>query len=151
MPEGDQLHVRPLTPPDHDAWARLFAGYRDFYHLPADDQVTHRVWSWALDPDHETHCMLAEDDTTLVGLAHYRAFARPASGTTGLWLDDLYTDPGHRRRGVAHALLTQLRHLARNDGRSVIRWITTPDNHTAHTLYDTLAQRTTWITYDATP
>jgi len=55
-------------------------------------------------------------------------------GRTGIWLEDLYIRPGHRRRGHAGALLRDLR--ARTDGR--VEWEVLNWNAEAIALYDGL-------------
>ena len=84
----------------------------------------------------------------VVGFAHHREFPRPSSGKRGLYLDDLFTEPDLRRRGVGRALINGLAELARERGLDKVRWITAEDNATAQRLYDDLAERTTWVTYD---
>ena len=143
--------VRPLLPDDRRRWAELFRGYRDFYRLAPDEAVVERVWAWTQDPEHETSGLVALHGDRIVGLAHWRPFARPSTGTVGLWLDDLFTDPDVRGRGVGRALVAHLRDLAAQRGCSVVRWITADDNATAMRLYDDVATRTRWVTYDAAP
>ena len=143
--------VRAVTPADEQAWSELFAAYRDFYQLPPDDAVVRRVWSWVIDPAHETSALVAEVDGVVRGIADYRRFARPSTGATGLWLDDLFTDPNARGHGVGRALIEALQRMAASEGLNVVRWITASGNTTAQALYDTLATRTTWVTYDAPP
>jgi GNAT superfamily N-acetyltransferase len=142
------------APQDHqfDAWAALFRAYRDFYELTPDEAVVERVWSWIHDPEHETRALVAVDqDAQVVGLAHYRRFARPSTGSTGLWLDDLFTHPEHRGNGVGRTLLDTIAGTGGRDGCSVVRWITAVDNLPGQRLYDTVATRTTWVTYDMAP
>ena len=143
--------VRPATATDEERWSELFTAYREFYRLPADADVVRRVWLWVIDPEHEMSALVAEVDGQVVGIADYRRFARPSTGTTGLWLDDLFTDPAVRGHGVGRALIAALQEKAAAEGLSVVRWITAEDNQTAQALYDTLAARTTWVTYDAPP
>ncbi|WP_153505041.1 GNAT family N-acetyltransferase [Cumulibacter manganitolerans] len=143
--------VRPAGLTDEQRWSELFTAYRAFYRLPPDEDVVRRVWSWVADPAHEVSALVAEVDGTVVGIADYRRFARPSTGTTGLWLDDLFTDPAARGHGVGRALITTLQEMAAADGLSVVRWITAADNATAQALYDAIATRTTWVTYDAPP
>lgn len=151
MTEFAQPVIRAADLRDEADWRRLFTLYRAFYRLAPDDAVVDRVWSWITDPRHETAALVAELDGDVVGIADYRVFARPSTGTTGLWLDDLYTDATHRGRGIGRALITHLRHVAYEQGHSVVRWITADDNHQAQALYDTLATRTRWVTFDALP
>ena len=41
--------------------------------------------------------------------------------------------------------------IARERGWAIIRWTTADDNYRARSVYDKVATRTTWITYDMTP
>ena len=97
------------------------------------------------------NALVAVAGTDLVGLAHYRRFARPSSGTEGLFLDDLFTAPDARGLGAGRALLGHLSGLAEREGRSVVRWITAEDNSRARALYDSTAVATKWVTYDMVP
>jgi GNAT superfamily N-acetyltransferase len=146
------LRVRPAEPGDHAQWADLFRAYREFYRFTPDDAVVDRVWGWILDDDHEIGALVAEaEDGTLGGFAHYRAFARPTTATTGLYLDDLFAAPAVRGTGVGRALIAALSDMASSRGMSVVRWITAQDNARARRLYDGVAEATPWVTYDLVP
>lgn len=145
------LVIRDLELRDLEQWAALYHAYRDFYELEPDEAVVRRVWSWVTDPGHEERALVAEVDGRLVGLAHYRRFPRPASGTYGTFLDDLFTAPAARGGGVATLLICALHDVTRDEARSVLRWRTASDNATARRVYDTLADATSWVTYDLAP
>lgn len=151
MTNTNTLSVRPLTKADEVQWRELFRGYRDFYRLTEDEWVVSAVWEWLTDPGHECNGLVAEDAGRIVGLAHYRTFSRPSTGTVGIWLDDLFTDPEARGRGAGRALIGKLTNVADAEGRSVVRWITAEDNQQAQALYNQVATRTSWVTYDAAP
>ena len=141
--------VRAVVAADVDQWRDLYSAYREFYALAPDSAVVDRVWSWIQDDAHETGALVAVDsEGTLGGLAHYRRFARPSSGTTGLWLDDLFTRPDLRGGGVGRALIDAVSQIAADENLSVVRWITNENNATARRLYDTMATATKWVTYD---
>jgi GNAT superfamily N-acetyltransferase len=140
--------VRPIESVDHDVWASLFAAYREFYELDEEPEVVERVWGWIQDQAHEVNALVAVADGEVVGFAHHRLYARPAEGGTGLFLDDLFTAAHVRGRGVARALINQLAELARERGAAKVRWVTAADNATAQRLYDDIAERTDWVTYD---
>lgn len=146
-----ELNIRPVTPADRDAWAATYRGYRDFYEKPHEPAVYDTVWAWLNDPDHETRGLLAELDGEIVGLAHFRTFARPIAGSTGLYLDDLFTTPTARGKGAANALIERLREIARDEGAGLVRWITAESNTTARRVYDKLTEPTSWVTYDVAP
>jgi GNAT superfamily N-acetyltransferase len=144
--------VRDARPGDFAAWRELYRGYAGFYEVGQTDDMAERVWGWILDPAHEVQALVAEDDDgRLAGLAHYRQFARPLAAGSGCYLDDLFVAPAARGARVADALLAELRARARANGWSVIRWITAADNTTAQRVYDRVAERTMWVTYDMTP
>ena len=82
------------------------------------------------------------------GLAHLREWVRPLRGVKCGYLDDLFVDPEHRGSGVVDALYDAMRAIAVERGWPVIRWTTADDNYRARAVYDKLATRTTWITYD---
>ena len=110
-----------------------------------------RVWTWLLDPAHEVDARIALLDGEPVGFTHFRPFARPLDANVGCFLDDLFVDPAHRAAGVATALIEAVADEARRRGWSVVRWITAAYNDRASRVYDRLATRTTWVTYDFTP
>ena len=140
--------VRPAEPADREAWASLFAAYREFYELEEDPELADRVWGWIRDPAHELSAFVAIIDGEVVGFAHHRFYVRPSEGGCGLFLDDLFTLPTVRGRGVARALIHRLADLARDRGCEKVRWVTAADNVTAQRLYDDIAERTEWLTYD---
>lgn len=145
---SDDVRVRPLEAGDHEVWRELFAGYREFYEIDPDDDSEERVWGWLQDDAHEVGGLVAEVDGTVVGFAHHRLYSRPSEGGRGLYLDDLFARPDVRGRGVGRALIERLAEIARDHGCEKVRWMTAEDNHVAQRLYDSMAQRTTWVTYD---
>ena len=142
------VEVRAVTASDRDDWAALFAAYREFYDLAPDARIVDRVWSWIMDGDHEVNALIATSGGRAVGIAHYRRFARPSMGTTGIYLDDLFTHSDNRGGGIGRALIRELSELAARNGDSVVRWMTSESNATARLLYHRVATQTQWITYE---
>ena len=151
MTQIPTVSVRSVDPSDEPRWRELFRGYRDFYRLEESEEVVSRVWGWLMDPGHECQALVAESPDGIVAIGHYRRFSRPSTGTVGIWLDDLFTAPEARGKGAARALIQGLTGIAGAEGRSVVRWITADDNHQAQALYEQVATRTHWVTYDAAP
>ena len=149
---GTVWSIRNVEQADATAWAGLYAGYREFYSLPADSTVVATTWRWVLGGEHGMQSLVAvHEDGTIGALANLRTFARPSSGTIGLYLDDLFTSPRHRGNGLASLLLDRTAALGGELGASVVRWITAEDNATARSVYDAKATATSWITYDMRP
>lgn len=142
--------IRPVAAQDQSDWGMLYAAYAEFYAVEQTDDMRDRVWGWLNDPHHEVRGLVAQTDGGLVGLAHIRPFARPLAAATGLYLDDLFVTPDARGSGAASALIDAVKSLAKDEGHSVVRWITAPENARARGLYDKVAQATPWVTYDLT-
>jgi ribosomal protein S18 acetylase RimI-like enzyme len=144
--------VRAVRLDDYGAWRPLYAGYAEFYGIEQTVDMADRVWGWLHDPDHELEGLVAVDaDDRPIGLAHFRAFTRPLSATTGGFLDDVFVDPTHRGGGAVDALLARLRRIAAERGWSTVRWITAEDNYRARAAYDRVAVKGRWVTYDMEP
>jgi GNAT superfamily N-acetyltransferase len=73
--------------------------------------------------------------------------ASPLRGTIVGFLDDLYVDPAWRAKKVGRALLDEVAAIGRARGWPFYRWLTADDNYRARGLYDQVAKRTMWITY----
>lgn len=142
------LQIRRPAAADRDRWNELYAGYADFYQVTQTPEMRDRVWSWINDAAHEVDAFLAELDGAVVGFAHFRPYARPLAAATGGFLDDLFVDPAARGSGAARALIEAVEDEGKARGWSVVRWITADNNYRARGLYDQLADRTGWITYD---
>jgi ribosomal protein S18 acetylase RimI-like enzyme len=140
--------VRRVADRDRGQWADLYRGYAAFYEVaPPDlDDLWRRITERG-----ELECFVAALDGDVVGLAHVRAFLRPLEGDWAGFLDDLFVDPERRGSGVGEALLEHVSSLAGERGWGVVTWITAADNHAAQRLYDRLAQRTAWVTYEMAP
>ena len=89
------------------------------------------------------------DAGEIVGLAHFRAMPSPLRGADIGFLDDLLVDPAARGSGAAEALLKQVDRIAGDRGWDVVRWITR-EEIIARGLYDRLALRSDWVTYEMT-
>lgn len=142
------VEIRAVRAADRAAWDRLYAGYAGFYKVAQTPEMRDTVWGWLHDPAHGTEGLVAVVDGAVVGIAHFRPYARPLSASVGGFLDDLFVDPDLRGSGAAAALLQALATEGRSRGWSVIRWITADDNYRARGLYDRLAEKTKWVTYD---
>ena len=56
-----------------------------------------------------------------------------------------------RGGGVAASLVEAVVGEAKRNGWGVVRWITAEDNARARALYDRIATRTQWVTYEIRP
>lgn len=143
------ITIRPVEQIDRAQWKSLYQGYAEFYKVTQTEDMRDTVWSWLFDKAHETNGLVAVDEKgALIGLTHFRPFARPLSATTGGFLDDLFVTPASRGSGAARLLIEAVAEVGKQRGWSVIRWITAEDNYRARSLYDKVAEKTKWATYD---
>ncbi|MFB2582132.1 N-acetyltransferase family protein [Herbiconiux sp. P15] len=143
------IEVRPVAAGEFFPWHAVYTGYGEFYENPLHDEKAVLVWSWIIDDANELECLVAVDDEgTLVGLAHFRSFSRPLDGSKGIYLDDLFVLPEARKQGVGRALIEAVAEVGRRRRASVLRWVTAKDNEAARALYDQVAEKTKWVTYD---
>jgi len=140
------MDIRTTTDADRPGWEALYAGYAAFYNVSQTPRMRDTVWGWIAAGRIEARVAVQGD--ALIGLAHFRSFARPLSASTGGFLDDLFVAPEARGSGAAAALIAAVRAEAMARGWTVLRWITAEDNHRARGLYDKVAQKTAWVTYD---
>jgi len=140
--------IRPIAAGDEAAWRDLFRAYGVFYETDFPDAVLDGVWAWLMDPGHEVSALVADDDGTLIGIAHVRRQADTFTAGPSWFLDDLYVLPERRGEGIARALIERIYADAAAAGGGTVRWITAAGNTTAQRLYDRIATRTSWVTYE---
>ena len=80
-------------------------------------------------------CLLAEEGRAAQGFALYFHNYSTWRGRPGLYLEDLYVRPEHRRRGVGLALLKELARLARERGCARMEWAVLDWNKPAIDFY----------------
>ena len=149
MNTRNNLIIRPVEAKDRDAWEILYQGYAKYYKVTQTAEMRDRVWSWLHESTAESEGLVAEAvDSKIIGLTHFRPFARPLSATTGGFLDDLFVLPEARGLGAADALIEGVKNIALERGWSVVRWITAEDNYRGRSVYDRVAAKTNWVTYD---
>ncbi|CAN5304331.1 GNAT family N-acetyltransferase [soil metagenome] len=140
--------IRDIREGDRDDWRRLFTEYGVFYKTDFSDTVLDGVWAWLMDAESEVCAVVAVDDGRAYGFAHYRQLPDTFTAEPAWFLDDLYVEPGHRGSGAGAALIEAVAERAASDGGGTLRWITAADNAAAQAVYDKLATRTTWVTYE---
>ena len=140
--------VREIEEHDHAAWRQLFLDYGVFYKTHFDDAVLDGDWAWLLDPAHEVKALVAVHDDTVIGFAHYRRLFDTFTASPNWFLDDLYVAPESRGTGAATALIEGVAAAAHARGGGTLRWITADDNVVAQSVYNKVAKRTTWVTYE---
>lgn len=142
------FRVRPLREDDRARWETLWQGYLDFYKSQLPSAVTEQTWRRFLDPEFPVHGLCAEDaDGRLLGVTHYLFHHVTWAISPRCYLQDLFTAPDARGRGVGRALIEAVYAAADARGADQVYWLTAEDNATARALYDRVARVTPFIKY----
>jgi GNAT superfamily N-acetyltransferase len=143
--------IRDVAKSDFDPWLTLWEGYNAFYNRvgPAEVPlaVTRTTWSRFFDAGEPVHCLVAETDGQLVGMAHYLFHRNTAMLAPTCYLPDLFTVPATRGQGVGGALIASVYERAKLAGSKRVYWHTRETNATARRLNDGIADRSGFIVY----
>ena len=140
--------VRDIEIKDKVEWENLYYGYANFYKVKITEEILNTVWNWLHDLEHELNGLVYEIDNHIVAIAHYRQMPSPLRGKNIGFLDDLYVHPDFRGRKIAEEIIKKLNEISKEKGWGLIRWITRNDNLTAKSLYNRVANKSTWEVYE---
>lgn len=140
--------VRSLTADDRTGWDRLWQGYLTFYGNELEPEVTERSFARLVERRDGMAGLVAETASgELVGFAHVIEHASTWSGTSVLYLEDLFVDGDTRGSGAGRALIEGVYAEAAARGASETYWITQEGNAVARRLYDRVAGLTDFVRY----
>ena len=143
--------IRPVTRADYDQWLPLWDGYNAFYGrhgaTALASEITQMTWSRFFDGYEPMHALVAESDDRLVGLVHYLFHRNTTMLGPVCYLQDLFTDPALRGKGVGKLLIEAVYEQAKLAGSTRVYWHTHETNKTAMRLYDHVASRSGFVVY----
>jgi GNAT superfamily N-acetyltransferase len=151
--------VRPARPEDVPSIHALIVELAQFEREPDAVEATPDTLRAALFNQHpRVYCHVAEVDgpegPQIAGMALWYVTFSTWRGRHGIWLEDLYIRPDHRRRGLARALLSQLAQVCAERGYPRMEWHVLDWNESAHSFYRDIGaapldEWTTWRVDDA--
>jgi len=139
------ITIEKPGPGDREAWDTLFRAYIDFYQRVEPPAMYERAWEEFL-AESRMHARVARLDGRIVGITHFFVHAN-TSGPDVCYLQDLFTAPEVRGRGVARALIDAVADWARAQGCVRVYWNTHETNATARRLYDKVAENRGFLRY----
>ena len=140
--------VRPARDADKAQWEVLWKGYQDFYKTNLD-HVTEGLWQRLLgDNPQDPICLIAEQDGKILGFTHYLFHGSSWSDKQRIYLNDLFTAPEARGKGVGRALIEAVYRAADEADAETVYWLTQDFNEAGRALYDKVAKLTPFIKYN---
>jgi GNAT superfamily N-acetyltransferase len=146
-PTRQPFSIRPLVPADQEAWRPLWQGYLAFYKATLDPAVTDVTWQRFHDAKEPMYALGAFEAEELVGIVH--CVKHRATWTDGwyLYLEDLFTQPEARGRGVGRALIEAVYEMADEVGAARVYWHTHETNAAGRALYDKVGHNAGFLQY----
>lgn len=143
-----EIHVNTPTLSDRKGWEETYKAYAHFYQMPMEQNTLNTVWSWIQNENKGFYGIIAKDEHNHIkGLMHFRAMPSPLRGSEVGFLDDLFIVPESRGQYIVEALYKKLNQIAEEKSWPFVRWITADNNYRARNVYDKIAEKTTWVTY----
>lgn len=145
------MTIRNAASADHDQWLKLWDGYNAFYQrvgpTAVSSAVTETTWARFFDSYEPIHCIVAEENGTLIGIAHYLFHRNTTMLGPTFYLQDLFTSEEARGRGAGSGLINAVYQRAKVAGTTRVYWHTHETNMTARRVYDAIAQNSGFLVY----
>lgn len=141
------MNIRLAQAQDYAQWLPLWQGYQIFYKANIPEAVSQQTWARFMNPAEPMHCAVAEQDGVLVGMVHYIFHRSCWTAGDYVYLQDLFTTPELRGKGVGKALIEQVYALAKAQGGNRVWWLTHETNTDAMHLYDKIAGKSGFVQY----
>jgi GNAT superfamily N-acetyltransferase len=143
--------IRPLRAEDAASWRSLWRGYLDYYEASVSEVVYATTFARLLSGKREEpHGLIAFSGKEPVGLTHYILHRSCWKVEEVCYLQDLFTTPAARGKGVARALIHAVYGAADAAGSPAVYWLTQEFNYAGRMLYDQVGTKTPFIRYNRT-
>ncbi|GIW08700.1 MAG: N-acetyltransferase [Dehalococcoidia bacterium] len=129
--------IRPATPADVPAIARLIRGLAEYERLPAAPDEA-RLHEHLFGPRPYAEVLVADTAGRVVGFALFFSSYSTFLTRPGIYLEDLFVEPEHRGRGIGKALLARLARIAVERDCARLEWSVLNWNAPAIRFYDSL-------------
>jgi len=142
------VEIRALGATERAAWEPLWRDYLAFYETVLPAETYDLTFARYTDPGRaDMRAWMAWDGETALGLVHVVTHSHGWRAEPVTYLQDLFTAPEARGKGVARALIETVYADADAAGRPSVYWLTQMGNATARALYDRIGQATEFMKY----
>jgi GNAT superfamily N-acetyltransferase len=146
----DRPVVREARPEDVPVLLALFWELAEYERLTDEMHATEELIAQALFGGRPAaEALIAERGSEVAGYALFFPTFSSFEATHGIWLEDLFVRPAHRRGGVGRALLAAVAARVHGSGGARLEWAALDWNELALGFYRGVGARTmeSWITH----
>ncbi|MBL4796711.1 MAG: GNAT family N-acetyltransferase [Oleispira sp.] len=141
--------IEPVSDNNIDEVLPLIRKYLEFYKVADISDSRNKEFFSQFGASNPAGCQfIFRESGSVVGFATvYFTFTSSITAKVAV-LNDLYTSPGQRGKGVGRQLIEHCRSFAAKNGAARLQWVTAPDNEPAQKLYDSLQTgKSSWHFY----
>lgn len=141
--------IEPVSEGNLEEVLPLIEQYQEFYQVKDISTSRNREFFSQFSEANPYGCQFAfRESGKIIGFATiYFTFTSTISTKVAV-LNDLYTCPDYRGKGVACKLIEHCRQFAAKNGAVRLQWLTAPSNEAAQKLYDSMdTGKSTWHFY----
>jgi GNAT superfamily N-acetyltransferase len=133
---AEGLDIRPATEADAELLFALIGELASYEKLSAAVTGDAEVLRRSLFEQRAAEALLVERDGEPIGYAIFFSTFSTFECRSGIWLEDVYVRPEHRRGGVGLAVMKHLAALALERGHVRLEWCALEWNEPALRFYD---------------
>lgn len=148
MNKDQSLIIRSVAALDERQWRDLWRAYLAFYNTDLPEATYRDTFRRIVQGDQGMFGFIATAGDDAVGLVHFLNHANFWKPGQTCYLQDLFTTPAARGRGVARALMEAVFASAAAQGIPDVYWLTAETNYAGRMLYDRVSVKTPFIVYE---
>lgn len=141
--------IEPVSKENLEEVLPLIEQYQEFYQVQDISTSRNREFFSQFNEANPFGCQFVfRESGKVIGFATvYLTFTSTITAKVAV-LNDLYTCPNHRGKGIARKLIEHCRNFAAQNSAARLQWVTAPSNETAQKLYDSMnTSKSTWHFY----
>lgn len=150
MSEPTKARIETVTDANFERVIPLIGNYQRFYRQNPDEARNRRFFGQFVGGHHPQASMFVAFDEKgdAVGFATLYFLPSSLSARTICVLNDLFSVPEQRGKGIGRALMEHCREYARRRGYPGLEWLTERTNDAAQNFYDKFgAMKSEWVSY----
>lgn len=129
------ITIRALQQNDFPNWLPLW----DANNMGRkNENLTTETWSRLMSDDAPVYGLCAIKQGDLAGILHYILHPITGSIDPACYMQDLFVDENHRKKGLARKMVQELTKIGRTEKWARIYWLAEADNTAAQALYKNL-------------